>query len=199
MFTKHATCVWGVAVALSGYPAAKADIPELAHAKHLFVKTAARVNNRAGNSHQCTRRRERKMCDFWRPRWNGHALPPGSWRMDETYVKVRGKWQYLYRAVDKAANTVDFLFRAHRDKTAASRYFEKTIDRNGVSETVSKDKSGANWPRSSSSTLSGSAHQGPAGQVSEQHCRAGSSGHHQADDKVQGVSVRPCHSVRQQK
>ena len=71
--------------ALSGYPAAKADIPELAHAKHLFVKTAARVNNRAGNSHQCTRRRERKMCDFWRPRWNGHALPPGGWRTDETY------------------------------------------------------------------------------------------------------------------
>jgi len=46
------------------YPAAKADIPELAHVKHVFVKAAARVNNRAENSHQPTRRRERQMCGF---------------------------------------------------------------------------------------------------------------------------------------
>ena len=52
--------------------------------------------------------------------------------MDETYVKVRGQWKYLYRAVDKAGNTVDFLLRAHRDKAAARRYFEKAIDRNGA-------------------------------------------------------------------
>ncbi len=45
-------------------PAAKADIPELAHVKHVFVKAAARVNNRAENSHQPTRRRERQMCGF---------------------------------------------------------------------------------------------------------------------------------------
>jgi putative transposase len=44
------------------YPAAKADILELAHVKHVFVKAAARVNNRAENSHQPTRRRERQMC-----------------------------------------------------------------------------------------------------------------------------------------
>ena len=47
---------------LRSYPAAKADIPELAHVKHVFVKAAARVNNRAENSHQPTRRRERQMC-----------------------------------------------------------------------------------------------------------------------------------------
>src|ERR1700709_1749552 len=46
---------------LRSYPAAKDDIPELAHAKHVFVKAAARVNNRAENSHQPTRRRERQM------------------------------------------------------------------------------------------------------------------------------------------
>ena len=39
--------------------------------------------------------------------------------MDETYVKVRGEWRYLYRAVDKEGNTVDFLLRARRDKAAA--------------------------------------------------------------------------------
>jgi putative transposase len=47
---------------LRSYPAAKADIPELAHAKHVFVKAAALMNNRAENSHQPTRRRERQMC-----------------------------------------------------------------------------------------------------------------------------------------
>jgi putative transposase len=67
-----------------------------------------------------------------------------SWRMDETYIRVKGEWRYLYRAVDKDGNTVDFLLRAHRDKTAARRYFEKSIAQNGVPETVTIDKSGAN-------------------------------------------------------
>jgi putative transposase len=67
-----------------------------------------------------------------------------SWRMDETYIRVKGEWRYLYRAVDKDGNTVDFLLRAHRDKTAARRYFEKSIAQNGVPETVTMDKSGAN-------------------------------------------------------
>jgi transposase-like protein len=67
-----------------------------------------------------------------------------SWRVDETYVKVKGQWKYLYRAVDKEGNTVDFLLRAHRDKAAALRYFRKAIDRNGEPETITVDKSGAN-------------------------------------------------------
>jgi putative transposase len=50
----------------------------------------------------------------------------------------------LYRAVDKAGDTVDFLFRAKREKAAARRYFEKAITGNGVPETVTIDKSGAN-------------------------------------------------------
>src|SRR3984893_17940407 len=49
---------------LRSYPAAKADIPELAQVKHVFVKAAARVNNRVENSHQPTRKRERQMCGF---------------------------------------------------------------------------------------------------------------------------------------
>ena len=67
-----------------------------------------------------------------------------SWRMDETYIKVKGSWKYLYRAVDKAGNTIDFLFRAKRDKAAARRFFEKSIAQNGVPETVTIDKSGSN-------------------------------------------------------
>jgi len=50
----------------------------------------------------------------------------------------------LYRAVDKGGHTVDFQLRAHRDKAAAQRYFEKSIDQNGEPETVTIDKSGAN-------------------------------------------------------
>ena len=67
-----------------------------------------------------------------------------SWRMDETYIRVKGEWRYLCRAVDEDGNTIDFLLRAHRDKTAARRYFEKSIAQNGVPETVTIDKNGAN-------------------------------------------------------
>jgi len=67
-----------------------------------------------------------------------------SWRVDETYVKVKGQWKFLYRAVDKEGNTIDFLLRAHRDKAAARRYFEKAIAQNGEPETITVDKSGAN-------------------------------------------------------
>lgn len=52
---------------LRSYPAAKAEIPELANVKHVFVKAAARVNNRAENSHQPTRERERRMRGFRLP------------------------------------------------------------------------------------------------------------------------------------
>ncbi|WP_120292586.1 IS6 family transposase [Paraburkholderia sp. BL23I1N1] len=67
-----------------------------------------------------------------------------SWRMDETYIRIGGEWRYLYRAVDKAGNTVDFLLRARRDKAAARAYFEKAIDQNGEPQTVTIDKSGSN-------------------------------------------------------
>jgi putative transposase len=74
-----------------------------------------------------------------------HKRPVGkSWRMDETYIRVKGQWRYLYRAVDKAGKTIDFLFRAKRDKVAARRFFEKSIAQNGVPETVTIDKSGSN-------------------------------------------------------
>lgn len=68
----------------------------------------------------------------------------GSWRMDETYVKVKGAWKYLYRAVDNEGKTVDFLLTARRDKAAALRFFEKAMKANGVPEKVTMDKTGAN-------------------------------------------------------
>jgi transposase-like protein len=86
-----------------------------------------------------------KLVPLFEKAFRKHKRPVGkSWRMDETYIKVRGQWKYLYRAVDKAGKTVDFLLRAHRDKAAARRYFEKAIDQNGEPETITMDKSGAN-------------------------------------------------------
>ena len=64
--------------------------------------------------------------------------------MDETYIKVKGSWKFLYHAVDKAGNMIDFLFRAKRDKAAARRFFDKAIAQNGAPETVTIDKSGSN-------------------------------------------------------
>jgi putative transposase len=86
-----------------------------------------------------------KLLPLFEKAFRRHKRPVGtSWRMDETYLKVRGQWKYLYRAVDKAGNTIDFLLRAHRDKAAAHCYFEKAIAQNGAPETVTVDKSGAN-------------------------------------------------------
>ena len=67
-----------------------------------------------------------------------------SWRMDETYIKVAGQWKYLYRAVDRDGNTIDFLLRAKRDSAAARRFLERAIDLHGVPEKITIDKSGAN-------------------------------------------------------
>ncbi|WP_316149632.1 IS6 family transposase [Cupriavidus sp. BIC8F] len=74
-----------------------------------------------------------------------HKRPVGkSWRMDETYILVRGQWKYLYRAVDKAGHTIDFLLCAKRDKAAARRFFERAIAQHGQPDTVTIDGSPAN-------------------------------------------------------
>lgn len=64
--------------------------------------------------------------------------------MDETYIKVAGQWKYLYRAVDKSGDTVDFLLTARRDVAAARRYLERVINLHGLPEKITIDKSGAN-------------------------------------------------------
>jgi len=74
-----------------------------------------------------------------------YKRPVGSsWRMDETYIKVKGVWKYLYRAVDEEGKTVDFLLTAKRDMAAAKRFFDKAMGANGDPEKVAMDKSGAN-------------------------------------------------------
>jgi putative transposase len=67
-----------------------------------------------------------------------------SWRMDETYIKIKGQWKYLYRAVDKEGQTIDFLLTVHRDKKAAKRFLKKAVSQHGLPDKITIDKSGAN-------------------------------------------------------
>ena len=80
-----------------------------------------------GNMH----RRKQQVCD--------------SWRMDETYIKVGGQDRYLYRAVDKFGNTVDFLLTKRRMKGSAQKFFNKAIGNNGKPRVINIDKSGSNY------------------------------------------------------
>ena len=73
------------------------------------------------------------------------ARPVGkSWRLDETYVKIRGRWAYLYRAVDKNGQTVDFLLTPQRDRAAAEAFLRKAIHHQGRPEKITIAQSGAN-------------------------------------------------------
>src|SRR5919109_611467 len=67
-----------------------------------------------------------------------------SWRLDETYVKIKGKSAYLYRAVDKDGHTIDFLLTPTRDRDAAEAFLHKAIRNQGLPEKITIDKSGAN-------------------------------------------------------
>jgi transposase-like protein len=66
------------------------------------------------------------------------------WRMDETYIKVKGQWKYYYRAVDKQGQTIDFLLTAKRNTKAALRFLKKAIKENRKPSLVNIDQSGAN-------------------------------------------------------
>ncbi|OUM45787.1 IS6 family transposase [Bacillus pseudomycoides] len=57
-----------------------------------------------------------------------------SWRVDETYIKVKGQWMYLYRAVDSKGNTIDFYLSKTRDQKAAKRFFKKALQSFHVSK-----------------------------------------------------------------
>lgn len=63
----------------------------------------------------------------------------GGWRMDETYVKVSGQDRYLYRAVDRSGDTVDFLLTARRDRDAARRFLEKATRRHAALAVINID------------------------------------------------------------
>ena len=66
------------------------------------------------------------------------------WHIDETYIKIKGHWYYLYRAIDRQGKTVDFLLTKHRDTQAARRFFKNAISKHACPIKVTIDKSGAN-------------------------------------------------------
>lgn len=65
-------------------------------------------------------------------------------RMDETYIKIKGVWHYLYRAVDKEGNTIDFMLSKKHDEAAAKAFFIKAIGSSGLPEKITIDKSDSN-------------------------------------------------------
>ncbi len=68
----------------------------------------------------------------------------GRWHVDETYIKVRGQWTYLYRAIDSAGDTVEFRFSEQRDLLAAKRFFRKALACHGRPDRVVIDGSRTN-------------------------------------------------------
>jgi transposase-like protein len=77
-------------------------------------------------------------------KWKNYARPVGSsWRVDETYIKVKGQWRYLYRVVDEQGQTVDFLLSKNRDQAASVRFFKKAIGNHDVPEKITLDGSRA--------------------------------------------------------
>jgi transposase-like protein len=68
----------------------------------------------------------------------------GKWHLDETYIKVRGQWMYLYRAIDSVGDTVEFWFSEHRDLPAAKRFLRKALRRHGRPDRIVIDGSQTN-------------------------------------------------------
>ena len=95
----------------------------------------------------------------------------GSWRVDETYVKVKGRWMYLYRAVDSCGQTIDFLLSAKRDADAAKRFFRKALAQPHTvnPRTITVDKNAA-YPKAAAETKRTASRSRLRGEILEQHC-----------------------------
>jgi putative transposase len=123
------TCVrWYVA-----YPLSSRQVEELMQDRGVFVDHATINRWVLKYSPQLEEAFHRRK----RPVWI-------SWRLDETYIRVKGQWAYLYRAVDKDGQTVDFRLTAQRDQDAALRFLSRAIRRHGVPEMITIDGSEAN-------------------------------------------------------
>jgi putative transposase len=117
----------------AAYPLSFRNIEEMMAERGVFV------------DHSTLHRWSIKMLPVLAAAFRRRKRPVGlSWRMDETYIKVGGQWKYLYRAVDRDGDTIDFLLSAKRDHAAARAFFERAIDLHGVPDKITIDKSGSN-------------------------------------------------------
>src|ERR1035437_3138804 len=163
------TCVrWYVA-----YPLSLRHVEEMMQERGVFV------------DHSTVHRWAIKMLPVLAGVFRRRKRPVGlSWRMDETYIKVAGHWKYLYRAVDRAGDTVDFLLTAKRDKAAAQRFLERAINLHDLPEKITIDKSGAN-----TAAIESFKADAPE-QISQQHRRAGPPSrqeNHRSDARIQVI------------
>jgi len=86
-----------------------------------------------------------KFSPLLEKRFRRRKKPVGnSWRMDETYIKVKGEWKYLFRAIDKQGNTIDFLRTKRRNTFAAHRFLIQAIEGNCIPTVINIDKGGSN-------------------------------------------------------
>jgi transposase-like protein len=91
-------------------------------------------------AHSTILRWVQRFVPVFEKRWRKYAKPVGgSWRVDETYIKAKGRWVYLYRAVDKQGQTVDFYLSEHRDSEAAKRFFRQAVLHNGPPKKITLD------------------------------------------------------------
>ena len=88
--------------------------------------------------HQYSPEIEKKVRRYLRP-------TNDSWRVDETYVKIKGEWKYFYRAVDSTGNTIDFMLSEKRDRKAAKRFLKKALssNHNQIPKVITVDKNPA--------------------------------------------------------
>ena len=106
------------------------------------------------------------------------------WHVDETYIKVRGRWMYLYRAIDSNGDTVEFWFNERRNLTAAKRFLRKALKRHGRPERIVIDGSQTNReailscdtadPAPGQVRVQAETDRNPAESISQQPHRAGS-------------------------
>jgi transposase-like protein len=123
------TCVWWYLA----YPLSYRQVEELMEERGVAVDHATIQRWVVKYSHQLE------------AEFHHRKRPVGrSWRMDETYIRVKGEWRYLYRTVDKSGQTIDFLLTEHRDTEAALRFLTQAIRRHGVPEKITIDGSDAN-------------------------------------------------------
>ena len=115
MILQNATCMWTIARFNAGWLVIHHNWSKLFKLKRNgLVVVGGLMTHFSGKNldhFSCPRRRE----------------PHG--RGEQTYIKVKGQWKYLYRAVDKQGNTIDFLLTAKRDKKAALRFLNKATSR----------------------------------------------------------------------